>query len=300
MWQRVTGPAGPLNLQGRTVLLVGATSGIGEALAHQLASAGATLMVAGRDQFKLARLMDALRSKASAPIHAIRVDLADLGSVALAARQIHEQVSAIHILIANAGLLYTGKEPQLTRDGFELMMGVNHLGNAALILALQDLVRNAAPARIVVVASEAHRRAGGEPIDDLMGGPRFSGMRAYNRSKLANILFARELARRLQSTGVTVYAAHPGVVNTPILDAFARSRFDRAGLRLARLLFLPPEEAARGILRVAADPTLEEPSGAYFELGKPNRGSSASNDPLLAQRLWELTERVLQARGAGS
>jgi NAD(P)-dependent dehydrogenase (short-subunit alcohol dehydrogenase family) len=127
-----------------------------------------------------------------------------------------------------------------------------------------------------------------------MGERNFSGLRAYSRSKLANILFARELARRLQPAGVTVYAAHPGVVDTPILDAFARTRFDRAGLRLARMLFLAPDEAARGILRVAADPTMQEPSGSYFELGKPNRGSSLSNDPMLAQRLWELTERLLK------
>jgi retinol dehydrogenase 12 len=294
MWQRVAGPAGPLNLKDRTALLVGPTSGIGEAMAHQLASAGATLILAGRDPVKLARLQEALRSKTS--VHAVRLDLADLGSVAAAAREIHDRVAAIHVVIANAGVLYTGNEPQLTRDGFELTMGVNHLGNAALILAVQDLVRNAAPSRIVVVASEAHRRAGDAPIDDLTAGPDFSGLRAYSRSKLANILFARELARRLRPVGVTVYSAHPGVVDTPILNAFARSRFDRAGLRLARLLFLAPEQAARGILRVAADPTLQEPSGAYFELGKPNRGSEASNDPMLARQLWELTERVLTTR----
>jgi hypothetical protein len=89
------------------------------------------------------------------------------------------------------------------------------------------------------------------------------------------------------------------VVDTPILDVFARTRFDRAGLRLARLLFLAPGEAARGILRVAADPTLREPTGTYFELGKPNRGSDLSNDAMLAQRLWELTDRLLQGKGAG-
>ncbi len=299
MWQRVAGPAGPLNLKDRTVLIVGATSGIGEALAHQVAAAGATLIIAGRDLLKLARLAEALRSKTGALVHTVRIDLADLGSVSAAANEIRERVTAIHVLIANAGLLYVGNQPRLTRNGFELMMGVNHLGNAALILALQDLVQSAAPSRIVVVASEAHRRAGDAPFDDLMGGPSFSGLRAYSRSKLANVLFARELARRLQPAGVTVYAAHPGVVDTPILDAFARSRFDRAGLRLARLLFLAPEQAARGILRVAADPTVREPSGTYFELGKPNRGSDLSNDAMLAQRLWELTDRLLHGSGAG-
>jgi retinol dehydrogenase-14 len=296
MLQRVAGPAGPLNLQNKTVLLVGPTSGIGEAMAHQLAAAGATLVLAGRDPEKLTRLADVLRPKANAPVHTVRVDLADLSSVASAAEKMRRQVAAIHVLIANAGLLYTGKVRQFTLDGFELTMGVNHLGNAALILALQDLVQNAAPSRIVVVASEAHRRAGNAPLDDVMGERDFSGVRAYSRSKLANILFARQLARRLQPAGVTVYSAHPGVVNTPILDAFARTPFDRAGLRLARLLFLSPERAAQGILRVAADSTLQEPSGTYFELGKPNRGSHLSNDPLLAQQLWDLTERLLKGK----
>lgn len=299
MLQRVAGPKGPLNLKNKTVLLVGPTSGIGEAMAHQLAVAGATLIIAGRDSTKLARLADALRANTTAPVHAIRLDLADLGSVAAAAKEIHERVAAIDVLIANAGLLYMGNERQLTRDGFELTMGVNHLGNAALILAVEDLVRAAAPSRIVVVASEAHRRAGDAPLDDLMGEHNFSGVRAYSRSKLANILFARELARRLLPVGVTVYAAHPGVVDTPILDAFAKTRFDRAGLRLVRLLFLTPARAAQGILRVAADPTLTEPSGTYFELGKPNRGSDLSHDPILAGKLWEMTEQLLKRAGFG-
>jgi NAD(P)-dependent dehydrogenase (short-subunit alcohol dehydrogenase family) len=298
MLQRVTGPAVPLNLTGKTALLIGATSGIGESMAHQLTAAGATLIIAGRDPDKLKRLADTLRSKkTSALVHAVRVDLADLASVAAAAAEIHERTTAIHVLIANAGVLYMGNERQLTRDGFEMTVGVNHIGNAALILALEDLVRAAAPSRIVVVASEAHRRVGDTPLDDLMGEHDFSGLRAYSRSKLANILFARQLASRLHSAGVTVYSAHPGVVDTPIVNAFAKTAFQRAGLRLVRLLFLKPEQAAQGILRVAADPTLKEPSGTYFELGRSNHGSNLSHDPALAQQLWQLTERWLKSAG---
>lgn len=299
MLQRVAVPAGPLNLKDRTVLLVGATSGIGEAMAHQLAAAGATLIIAGRDSIKLTRLAGVLSSKTAAPVYTVCVDLADLGSIEAAAKEIHERFAAIHVLIANAGVLYMGNKRQFTRDGFELMVGVNHIGNAALILLLEDLLRAAAPSRIVVIASEAHRRAGAAPFDDLMGDHDFSGMRAYSRSKLANILFARELARRLLPTGVTVYAAHPGVVDTPIVDAFARTRFDKAGLRLVRKLFLKPERAAQGILRVAADPMMKEPSGTYFELGKPNRGSQLANDAALARDLWDKTQRFL-TRGLAS
>jgi NAD(P)-dependent dehydrogenase (short-subunit alcohol dehydrogenase family) len=282
MLQRVLGPG-----------VVGATSGIGEAIAHQLADANATFLVAGRDPTKLARLAGALRYKSRAPVHAIEVDLADLGSIAAAAQAIRSLVPGIHILIANAGVLYMGKERQLTRDGFELTVGVNHLGNAALILALAEQLRVAAPSRVVILSSEAHRHAGKAPLDDLMGERNFSGVQAYSRSKLANLLFARELARRWLANGISVYAAHPGVVDTGLLNAFTRNRFDRFGLRVARLLFLSPERAAQGILRIAADPTLQVPSGSYFELGRPKPGSPGSNDPNAAARLWEMTASLL-------
>lgn len=298
MLQRITGPGRPLNLQDKTVLLVGATSGIGEATAHQLAGTGARLVIAGRDPQKLTQLANDLRSKEARSVDTVCVDLADLQSVAAAAAEIQRLVKSIHVLIANAGVLYVGNQPQFTRDGFELTMGVNHLGNAALILALADLVCIAAPSRIVVIALEAHRRAGDVPLDELvdanlMRQRAFSGTRAYCQSKLANILFARDLARRLQTAGVKVYSAHPGVVSTPIIDAFAQNAFTRAGLRLARMLMLTPEQAAQGILRVAADPAVDEPGGTYFEPGRPNRGSNLSNDPELARKLADITVRLL-------
>lgn len=296
MLQRITGPERPLHLEEKTVLIVGATSGIGEAMAHQLAGTGARLVLTGRDPLKLQQLASALRSKEARSVHTVCLDLADLQSVAAAAKEIHDLVESIHVLIANAGVLYVGSQRQLTRDGFELTMGVNHLGNAALILALTDLVCAAAPSRIVVIASEAHRRAGNTPPDDLMGEREFSGIQAYCQSKLANILFARDLARRLKTVGVKVYSAHPGVVNTPIINAFAQNGFARAGLRLVRRLMLTPEQAAQGILRVAADPTIGEPSGTYFELGRPNRGSKMSNDPVLARNLGDITLRLLGDR----
>ena len=292
--QRVTGPAQPPDLKGRTALLVGATSGVGEGLAHQLVDSGATLVLAGRDQAKLDALVNTLRSRATAPVHTVLADLADLNSIARACQEVHGLVTDLDLLIANAGVLYMGTQRQLTRQGFELTMGVNHLGNAAVALATEDLLRAATRARVVIVASEAHRRARGLPLDDLMGEHGFSGIRAYNRSKLANILFARELARHLSSSGVTVYSAHPGAVDTRMLTGpFEERWLGRMLLPLVRTALLTPAEAAKGIMRVAADPTLAEPSGSYFEYGRPNRGSELSNDPALARGLWVRTQQLL-------
>jgi NAD(P)-dependent dehydrogenase (short-subunit alcohol dehydrogenase family) len=293
MLQRVTGPKASPDLRGKTALIVGATSGIGEEIARAIAAAGAALVITGRDPQKLDRVARSLSSLTAQRVRTICFDLADLKSVAAAAQALRAELKAIHLLIANAGLLYMGNERRFTRDGFELTIGVNHLGNAAFILGMQDLIRAGAPSRVVVVASEAHRRAGADPFSDMMGERRFSGLHAYSRSKLANILFSRELARRMEPEGVTVYAAHPGVVDTPILDAFVRTRFARATMPLVRRFFLTPQQAAQGILRVAADPTQDAASGSYFELGRINRGSEQSNDVELARRLWDTTQQLL-------
>ncbi len=293
MLHRVVGSERPVNLEGKTVVIVGASSGIGEATARQVAAAGARLVITGRNMMKLEQLASALRSSTAERVHTVYLDLTDLNSVVAAARRIHEVVDVIHILVANAGVLYMGSKRQVTPDGWELMMGVNHVGNAALILALKDLVCAAAPSRIAIVSSIAHQGAGTAPLDDLMSERGFSGMQAYGRSKLANILFARELGRRWQSAGVTVYAVHPGATNTPIMSAFAGNWISSIIMRLIRSLILTPEQAAQGILRVAADPALDEPTGTYFERGRPKPGSELSNDPVLARNLWDVTLRLL-------
>ena len=199
--QRVTGPAQPPDLKGKTALLVGATSGVGEALAHQLVESRATLVIAGRDQVKLDALVNTLRSRATAPVLTILADLADLNSIVRACQEVHGLVTDLDLLIASAGVLYMGTQRQLTRQGLELTMGVNHLGNAAVALATEDLLRAATRARVVIVASEAHRRAKGLPLDDLMGEHGFSGIRAYNRSKLANILVRTRAGKASQLIG---------------------------------------------------------------------------------------------------
>lgn len=282
-------------LGGTTTLIVGPTSGIGEALAYQLAATGTRLLLAGRDAGKLDALAAKLRDQHDATVDTVVVDLASLASIANAAESIRQKASVIQLMIANAAVLYTGKQRQFTRDGFELCIGVNHLGNAALILALKEQLQ-AAPARLVIVASEAHRRAGGLPLEDLQFEHNFSSILAYNRSKLCNILFARELARHWASTGITVYSAHPGAVKTPMMRTSAQVLRARILIAILSPLLLEPDEAARGILRVAAEPKLKEPSGSYFELGRFNQGGALSLDRELAAGLWTRTLELIGYR----
>lgn len=293
--QNVTGPTQKLDLTNKTVLLVGATSGIGEALAHQCAEANANLLIAGRSPEKLAVLESTLKRKTTASVKTVLIDLANLSSIKLAATELHERIKSIDLFIANAGVIYSGKVPRFTDDGFELSMGVNHLGNAALILGVEDLIKASSAARVVVVASNAHRRDGDKLVDDLMCNHGFSGRKAYSRSKLANILFARELARQWKASGVKVYSVHPGAADTPMVDAIVGTGWFAPVLKaLMRSLFITADEAAKGVLRIAVDPTVNEESGTYFELGRANRGSELSHDSALARQLWQKTGELLK------
>ena len=199
------------------------------------------------------------------------------------------------MLICNAAH-QPGKPRTTTVDGYETTFAVNHLGHALLVGRLEDRVVASAPSRVVVVASEAHRRShGGLDFDDLMlERGAFRPRLAYSRSKLANILFTRELARRLAGTGVDVNAVHPGGVDTPMM----RANFEHPAMRalyppLRRFLFIAPENAAAGVLRVALDPQLAGTTGDYFELGVEKEPADPARDDEAARRLWSYTGGVV-------
>ena len=295
---RVTSLSRPVNLSGQTALVIGATAGIGAALARQLAEMGATTIIVGRDPTKLDQMRGALEAIAPGRIHTQLADLADLASVEQAARALRAY-GRLDIVVSNASIRTSGATRSFTKDGFESSFGVNHLGNAAFLLALEAPLRAAPAGRVVIMASEAHRRAKALPMDDLMGERNFDGVLAYNRSKLANILFARQLAGRW--AGLTVYAVHPGGVLTNMMTApTGRSALSRLIFLLVRPLLLTPAEAAKGIIRIAADPQLAEPSGAYFELGRPSRPGKLADDQGLARQLYEKTIDLLTKAGFSS
>jgi retinol dehydrogenase-12/retinol dehydrogenase-13 len=282
------------DLTGRIALVTGGTDGVGRELVGQLATTGATVLLTARDREKGERVRSETASvSGNDDLHVVDLDLADLASVRRAAASVLAQWERLDLLILNAAHQAHGART-VTADGFESTFGVNHLAHALLVSLLEDRVRASAPSRIVVVASEAHRRAKrGLDFDDLnMASGRFRPTMAYNRSKLANILYARELARRLEGSGVDVNAAHPGGVDTPMM----RANFDHPVLRnlypLVRPLFIAPDDAAAGVLRVALDPSLTGTTGEYFELGVPKQPTDAARDDTAARRLWTVTDAL--------
>jgi NAD(P)-dependent dehydrogenase (short-subunit alcohol dehydrogenase family) len=290
------------DLHGEVAVVTGGTDGVGRAIAEQLCRARATVLVTARDPNKGDRVAREIRHAVTgADVEAITMDLADLRSVRSGVADIEARTGTIDHLIANAGHMAAG-ERATTAQGFERTFGVNHLGHAAL-LQLLDATLRATRARVVIVASEAHRRSkGGLDFADLMSeSTPFRPKLAYNRSKLANILHTKALARRYAGSGVTVEAAHPGGVDTPMMRAnFTNPVMRRLYPALRRTLFITPDDAAAGVLRVALDPDLAVRSGGYYECGAVKTPSAAACDDEAAERLWRVTEELIGPHLGGS
>ncbi|MBK7579380.1 MAG: SDR family oxidoreductase [Myxococcales bacterium] len=269
------------NLSGKTFVITGANTGIGRATAEELARRGGRVVFACRSQDKTQPVIDEIRA-ATGNEELVFVELAldDLGSVRRAAEQILESEPAIHVLINNAGL---ARVPGETQNGFERTFGVNHLGHFLFTQLLLDRLRASAPSRIVNVASGSHYQA--KELDfGLLRGPTrtFSGLPEYAVSKLCNVLFTAELARRLDGTGVTTYSLHPGTIASDIWRSVP------LGLgRVARLFMKSNEEGAETTLYCATDPALGEVSGRYYDSCREKRPSKLASDAELARKLWQ-------------
>jgi NAD(P)-dependent dehydrogenase (short-subunit alcohol dehydrogenase family) len=293
--QRVEGLANLPDMSGRVALVTGAGGGVGQPVARRLAEAGAVTVLAVRDQAKGIRVRDGIRNTIGKnTVDLVELDLANLASVREAAATVLERWDRLDLLVCVAGYYEHGARTE-TADGFEMTFGVNHLGHALLARLLADRLRASAPSRVVFVSSEAHRRAkGGLDFDDLMmAGQKFRPALAYSRSKLANILFTREFARRLKGSGVDVNAAHPGAVDTTMV----RTLFDRPVLRscypLIRRALISPDAAAAGLLRVALDPAPPNTSGQYYERGTLTELGPMARDDDAGRRLWSVTEELV-------
>ena len=278
-------------LAGKVYLVTGANTGIGQVAAEELARRGGRVFLAGRSPERTAPVIEKIRSS-SGPDSAtyLPLDLSSLASVRECARTFLALGLPLHALVNNAGLAGVRR---LTPDGFEMTFGTNHLGPFLLTLLLLDRLKESAPSRIVNVASRAHHRARG--IDwEAQRRPATStgGLDEYSVSKLANVLFTKELARRLAGSGVTAYALHPGVVATDIWRELPW------GVRhLAKLFMISPQEGARTTLHCATAPEAFLESGAYYDSCKAVRPSRAADDPALAAELWR---RSLEWTGAPS
>jgi NAD(P)-dependent dehydrogenase (short-subunit alcohol dehydrogenase family) len=276
-------------MNGRVCIVTGATHGIGLATARELAGRGATVLVHGRDLARArAAAADIRRDSGNPEVRAVQADLAELAQVRRLAQELAASLPRLDVLINNAGLMNAARAH--SADGYELTFAVNHLAPFLLTNLLLDKLKASAPARVVVVSSEAHRR-GTLDFGDLMNTAGWGAMAAYARSKLANVLFARELAARLAGSGITVNCLHPGVVDTHLFHD--SPLWLRALLgSLGRLFMLSPAQGARTSVYLATAPEVAGRSGGYYRncrLDTPSRAAQSAAD---AARLWQESARL--------
>ena len=282
------------DMYGKTVVVTGGNSGIGLETAAALATMGARVLVAARnaDKGRAAVADISRRNDGHAQVQLVVFDLADLASVRRGAAEILEQAPRLDVLVNNAGLVLSDRRE--TVDGYEATFAVNHLGPFLLTNLLLDRMRESAPARVVNVASMAHASARkGIPFDDLQSRQRYRGMRVYGQSKLANILFTLELARRLEGSAVTANSLHPGTVRTGYgADGDARG-FLALGLKLSGPFFLTPAKGAQTSIYLASSPEVEGVSGQYFVKCMPVQPKAPARDAEAARRLWRVSEEMV-------
>jgi NAD(P)-dependent dehydrogenase (short-subunit alcohol dehydrogenase family) len=270
-------------MHGKTVVITGATSGIGEVAAEKLAEMGARIVLVARDRSRGEGALRRLRAKAPGLAHTVHYsDLTRISEMKRVAAEIAEAEPHIDVLVNNAGAMFATRK--VTEDGLEYTFALNHMAYFIVTQGLRERLVASAPARIVSTASTAHHGASLD-FDDLQLTESFGAMKAYGRSKLCNILFTRELARRLRGTGVTANCLHPGFVATRFGDESGGliSRF--AGL--AKLLAISPEKGAETIIYLASSPEIAATTGHYFYKRRPIAPSRAAQDDKTALWLWE-------------
>ena len=274
-------------MNGKIVLITGGTSGIGRVTVRELARLGAKVVVVGRDPAKL----DAIKRETGAD--AIRADLQLVGEARRVAAEFRDKYARLDVLVNNAGAVFSAR--QVTAEGLERTFALNHMAYFTLTAALLDLLRASAPARVISVASEASR-GGRIDFGDLQMERRYLGVRQYCNTKLMNLLFAFELSRRLQGSGVTSNAVHPGTV----ASGFAMQGAGLFGIlaRIARPFLIGEEKGVRTQIWAASEPTLAAVTGKYFVRRREKSPVRAALDPAAARRLWEESEKLVTISSA--
>ncbi|XP_035686451.1 retinol dehydrogenase 12-like isoform X2 [Branchiostoma floridae] len=286
----------PARLDGKTVIITGANTGIGKETARDLAARGARVILACRDLTKAKTAAAEIRkSTGNGNIVIEQLDLASLASVRTFATIINEREPNVNILVNNAGVMMC---PQWkTEDGFEMQFGTNHLGHFLLTNLLLDKLKKSAPSRVVIVSARLYD-GGKINFDDINAERSYSPFGAYCQSKLANVLFMRELAQRLEGTGVTANALHPGVMNTEL----GRHVFTTYGWRallmapvvaIYYLFWKSVKQGAQTTIHLAVDKELETTSGLYFSDCMPCDLYPVGKDEATAKRLWQLSEEMV-------
>lgn len=288
------------NMNGKTCLITGATDGLGRATAQALAARGAHVIIVGRSPAKCSIVVHEIQESTRNPaVDSITADLSLMAQVRQVAEQFKANHARLHVLINNVGAIFP--ERQLTPEGFEMTFALNYLGPFVLTNLLLDTLKasarmDATPARIINITSGSHR---GAQLDfgDLMKVKKYDGYQAYGQSKLADLVFTYELARRLEGTGVTANALDPGELRTRFTDNLKLNAIQRRSYGLyMRFAGVSVEEGARGLIHLAWSQDVEGITGKFWQKGKPASSSPASTDKSTWSRLWEATEVLLSSR----
>ena len=276
------------DIKGKICLITGATSGIGKVTARELARKGARLVIVSHNQLKCENTVASIQDETgNKDIEYMVADLSSQDQIHQLASGFLDRHDHLDVLINNAGAIFLSREVSV--DGIEMTWALNHLNYFLLTNLLLDTLKASAPARIINVASAAHRGAKIN-FDDLQAEHHFNGMQAYSQSKLANILFTYELARRLQGTQVTANALHPGFV----ASNFAKNNggLVRLGMGVAQLFAISPEKGAETSIYLASSPEVEGISGSYFVKKEAVKSDPASYNEETAQKLWQVSEAM--------
>jgi retinol dehydrogenase-14 len=283
------------SMTGRTVLITGATGGIGKATALGLAALGARVAITGRDTDRTEAAAAEIRAAGGGQVEVFLADLSNQSEVRALAGQVLQTLPRLDVLVNNVGGIWRTRH--VTADGLERTFAVNHLAPFLLTSLLLERCVQSAPARVVTVSSNAHSM-GQIDFDDLQGERSYSGARTYNQSKLANVLFTYELARRLGEKSVSANALHPGVVRTAF-GAEDPATVQRLLVPFVRPFMKSPTQGAATSIHLASAPELERVTGRYFANSKDKRSSERSYDQAAAARLWQVSVDLVGLSPAG-
>lgn len=284
------------NMRNKKVLITGATAGIGKVAAQELAKMGAQVVITGRNPQKTEAVAREISQLTGNPdVDYLVGDLSAQADVRRLAGEYRRRYDCLHVLINNAAALFMRR--QVSADGLEMSLALNHLAYFSLTLELLDLLKASAPARIINVTSSAHRIARLN-LDNLSMKKVYIGLLAYGRSKLMNVVFTYELARRLAGTGVTANCVHPGLFSSDL--GSNNKGLYRPAFYLYHRVAASPEKGAETSIYLASDPQVEGVSGRYFVHKRAVTSSKSSYDPAAGARLWEVSLKLINDDGSGS
>jgi NAD(P)-dependent dehydrogenase (short-subunit alcohol dehydrogenase family) len=277
-------------MQGKTIVITGGTSGIGEVAAVNLAGQGARIVLIARDRERAAATMAKLKTANALANHAAHYgDLSSIVDMKRVAKEVADSEPRIDVLINNAGAVFLSRK--ISVDGLEMTFATNHMAYFVVTNILLDRLKSTQGARIVSTASDAHK-SGKLDFDDLQSEKSYSSFRVYGTSKLCNILFTRELARRLEGSGVTANCLHPGFVGTRFGQNNASNIFLKLLARTIMAFGLSPEEGAKTIIHLASSSDVATISGEYFYKCKVAEPTQAAQDDDASARLWEVSTKL--------